>query len=1702
MALTNLPEKFLSSKLPAGIVQEDVKGLVQAFVDGLQDRQGDLRALAAQLSQIWTSDSNTGELAQVVEFTYQIDGSAAQTAILDVQPSTPNTGAALLFWAEAQAGVESGSGISAVRTTSLLRTTDSNLLDLLASTVGARLSAPVDATDVERLESFKRILRGYFSRLKIKGTAASFEIAGRLQGFSDVRFTPLWGRVSPRLPNAVGSTANDADFAGAPDVVVTPGQPSELYDIEKLDDGEAYVWQSSGLTANATLASYLPLAVNGSNPFVNVKVVGAVALPNPGVYVLSGGASLTKAKSAASATAGFYFEAIAPGASFNGLKVEVSVAGAGAISLRVAHSLSAIKFRSSYFDLTACFSLTQHLAKHAVLARANPDLAATPNLHRDASGLLFSHGGIAFEHARPWAGPTPRNQASASTEMVDLDFIQSSAKQLLAAVDEVRPMTRFARKIRYGLSFEHQVAYANYVSRTMLVNGATAPGAIGAGDTIEAEIEAPSGLFVGTFELTAGGVSYPITAEVDETDQNKVNLIALAKNAGGVTILAVTGVVHYDSRRYSIALTTAPGPVVLTGIWTPVSTELVRANVPTQPDRPASQYVYGYQDRPEDELDLTYALTLESHYPWRRGLLAGGEQTVQDDPDAFDTKPVAGIAMLLDECQEPLEVTAVDTGKLRPYVVSKMATSAGLRAVGFYGDPLTADSYYPRAGSLPSVERSTGVPGTSLAAPFGVPYEIGLVRGQLVATPSAHWLPAQAEALALWLPLSEHAKQPYPVKDLSNFGLTQAELEAGGYSASYLLADRVEDDNFGWVLALQAGRGLAVSKDRGLKLDFALAAWLKPGSTAGGGSTVLEFGPVHWTLAAGGVLRVKYSSKGNLALLPGSASILSGFNFIAVSGASLQPTAVVEADAGSASQTAVFGLGSAGGQQLLSGQLVLLTGQTSVADNGLWVAQITSWVRATLPAGFDPQGGNSYFKVKNGSTAGLWKLTAPNAYLQVNCRLSVYSGTLSAAATLLASTDVLLDSFESAGSDLALAGPSWEVQWSNIRAWAKAKTAAELNIIRKPAIKPLALVSRPSSIASVSGDRYCFDVLPSGLARPSLKARSSSQSSFVRVSRYTGKAPKPDKAHRQTLGFGEFSAPEASSKLGAVSVGLHASGLTVTGTSTEFTPGLAVRAGAYVDLSADLALLAVDFDRLFTHPVDAALYARSELGHLIRLTPVINPGSAPAPITLEAVRVQEPARLNFSIGAFADRPAASPGLVDHFYYSTELSRALTPISKCDGVSWLEDASLTKRQVEELAVRQDYGETAKLVNSTTLAVTVITTPDGVLEARTQSRILPAASPTRYLYCHASRKLDLDFSKSADFSLWDYAADGVDVASPIVTGIKLPARESSGLLTFKGTGTLPVGRYRVSVDASNWGVPDPGFSGFALEASLGQNAVAEFKALTAGQPKFSLRYSDAGICGSLPANVDRAELQAAVGSSLLGVLDETSYASRRGGPYYVRFNAEGVRTLLEAVTTGCTFKATRLVAGTSSVKEIQKLELFRPVSTAEITVTEAVTVGGDGFWRLQLYWRNDLPASNERLNRSVRNGAVVESVQRTILIHSARLEQLKTQIVSVQVGSAGSAPALAVVDISSRATALPGGWQAAISATGARSLAHEAELYTSGAAAPIAGGPSLPAAALLTGSSAHRFDSVVLYGSIAPLGDEFAAPAAPGGNLILT
>lgn len=558
----NLIESFLYDRLPDAVINNDERGYIEAVLSGYQDRLEDLRSYAKHLDDFWVPGAlPTSTTANVVLVDLVSANGKRYTRTLDIQADTPTAESSQLpVWVSRQLAVAVGDLSNVRYGYDYLRAVDVNTLSWLAATLGTLLyQTDLLADDAEVVAAQTQLVSTWFPRLKIKGTAQSFEVLGRILGFDDVRVTPLWTRLSPRVPDDIGNAANSPDFSSYPEYFPTQ-ETGPFYDPFRYRDGPFFSW--TGTASNGTNSTqFYTQTVNQRNPWISVVLLGSLAgtnvpaissgtvvHPATGSYALANGDNYVKAYVDPEGSS-VRFQALAEGADFNGLYVHVETTGTLAV-ITIEDRLSAIKYRSSYFDLglTADADKIEDIFGSRA-ATTNQDLKDNPTLTVDGTAVSPYRPWISGSYAvtqttTDWlttAGTVatvvvPRTQADPGQgdRQLNMDSVEVAGVQVTQALEEVRAATRLPRRSQSGILINDENCYAQYTNVTDL------------------------------FTTAAGTTVYAGSSASTPTGEFVADIAAILPSSFYVSWLGVAGNTYYLSASYDFAPYVAVGTVVPT----------------------------------------------------------------------------------------------------------------------------------------------------------------------------------------------------------------------------------------------------------------------------------------------------------------------------------------------------------------------------------------------------------------------------------------------------------------------------------------------------------------------------------------------------------------------------------------------------------------------------------------------------------------------------------------------------------------------------------------------------------------------------------------------------------------------------------------------------------------------------------------------------------------------------------------------------------------------------------------------------------------------------------------------------------------------------------------------------------------------------------------------------------------------------------
>ena len=780
----------------------------QVFAAAPPTNQPALAWCAQQLALPVSAISYVSYGSEVVVAQYYGKQGNTVTRTLDVDVTTPNGSdtTALFAWAAAQMQVSVASLLSVQYGTDVLRTVDGNFLQTLAASIGALIPVTQAATAQEQIAIQRQLVLGYFPRLKVKGTVLSYELLARNLGFDDVAVTPLWSRLSPHRPEDYGNTENANDFAASPEYIVTATQPDPFYNPQNFRDGVFTTWPAPDdpvqlFSGNPSDPNYLPTAINGRSPFFTVQPLNGsqiFGIPNSGSYIFAGGDYSLQA-SISFPEANMQALALAPGVGFNGMVLNASTVTTGSgvfTALSVTDRLSAIKYRSSYYDLTMAADID---TAPTILVQPNLLSASTGSCQ---SGLpltggtaVISNGSVVMNGSVPLLS-SPYYTANPRTSQLNPTPVQAQADQVLNDLESVRPATRHYRRVSAAYAINDGPAYAPYPDFFQFFTIAT--GSVYAAGSLT-ESYRPSNPFTGMFYVSHGSLAMPLGAESDPTP-SPIGVAGVSLY-GSDSLLTVNGSYNFNSNCYWFS---AIGSGSAYALWNELDVD---------PDVIAPEPSLTFKDafetspspRPQDTLTPEY-LGLDDDFPWFNKPFFDGnllDSNSNTDSSHEPITPISPLPSVQDQNSAEYQLVINDsTSEITPPQVVTV----------------------PVSGNNPYYRQGYACNGSST-------FQLGLLQGIPVACPEAFYHPDLNENLVGWFPFNEHPASVLTVNDLSDvasLGDTAADVYLNSYTANTQAQDRVWDAERGWVLDFPVGRYLDIEQYRSLESAFCLTLAVCP----------------------------------------------------------------------------------------------------------------------------------------------------------------------------------------------------------------------------------------------------------------------------------------------------------------------------------------------------------------------------------------------------------------------------------------------------------------------------------------------------------------------------------------------------------------------------------------------------------------------------------------------------------------------------------------------------------------------------------------------------------------------------------------------------------------------------------------------------------------------------------------------------------
>ncbi len=1517
MPLNNLKENFLYNLIPENVRIQDIKKLIEAVVGGYQERVKDLRSYIGQINEIYDPNNDISIDRPVVNLTYTNDVGINITTPLEVQGDTPKTeGDDLDTWAINEAGIDSDNFISAIFGTDTYKTALTPTIQFLAESIGAKAYIDDGSTQEEIREAYYKIVSTYFDRLKIKGTGESFEVLGKLIGFDDVGFIPLWSRLYPKKPDDIGNKINDSDFKPTPDVNPVAELPDPIYDPYNPTDGDAYTWQSDWLTIDSTKTNYIPLGVNNKNPFIVVSIIGTVSLPKAGPYVLINGAKTIKAKSIELPTlddnikSGFLFEAIAEGEGFNGTTINVEI-NSDLVRFTTTQNLSLIKFRSSYYNLILAYAFDKYIIDgHYLQVQPNTDLRINPDLDPDGTAVSPYYPwkeGLRYQPlVQMWptvaitpSPLTPKARVQASNDQqLDSDYLKNKVSIAETAFEEVRPATRSARKIGGGFLNEDVAIYAPYPCKRQFFkfeSGGqyneilTSPG-----------IDYPLGEYSGRFYISYDGNDTEIGQELNLLDNNIVELNYIS------TDIDISGAYNYSTHTIELAIiVTNSKDFIVYSMWQVIGSEFIRAELPRSVKAEyESKHSIEYSLRPEDEMDFSDIYSIADEYVFRSGFTAQG--------DDFDFSSFGSENRLGEKTYYDNDISVLDQE----------------------GDEyeLVAVPYASGRASVRFIQRDSSEYGRKSAIAidsFDNKYVTSIVAGRLVASLVAFNTDEYRSGLVCHFPFSDHPLDNYITKDYSKHFLTIEDINAGNFMATYEVTDRIFDANRGWVLNIGIGKSIEIIKERDISNEYSLSLWINPSLSAVANSSYyfFEHGPIKLKLINNHVdhkdLIQVYVDDGTNFNLCGSVTVVQEqFNFIGLQVKKLDNfnrflvdhIATIHVDDLESRQ-------NINGNIVQPGETVLLTNQAASTQNGVWLVRIGNWIRLDLnslyPAGslLEFYGGTSLYRLENvlPINFGIDNIILSHKYhstkLSCSNSLGYVDGTWA---------DIQYREFNIADTELLLNSDFKSIQVSDLMIWNNI-VPARFDKIINPAFKQYITEWKNSSFYDIKrSERYELEVLNSGYVFPKLRVSDYNYSSWGRVVRYDGYA-------------NYISGTEFEDNVGLTDgvnttinqLGLVGTEITSLGQSTRST-----KTGFFQSTNE--------------------LWSLESVGGYIQLNNIWPNQNISQIIPLGGVTTAPDTQIELN-------PVVSMLLLNgddgKKYAITAESTVTSAILKASEINRTYLFPYTTR-IENIA-------------EDTRVDVVINPSTGIPEPKeVEGHTVQYQQPPIYIYSKLETRLNLDLTDPTPDIWVNYNSFGESLG--------VVARQDNGVLSLSANsaGVIPVGKYNLELDVTNRGKLDDTFTGFEVEVIAGENVAIIANIMQQGQPKIDVGY-DGFYTRNVDTNLLASELQIVINETIgfdaVTVLTADPYKSKFGGPYYVYFNDMGTKNLIDIIPVNSvtSVRVIRLVEGNDTTNEIQKILIDRLTYNIQINVT----VPTNPTWLLDIYWQNELDVPSLGTSRAI-------------------------------------------------------------------------------------------------------------------------------------
>jgi hypothetical protein len=421
----------------------------------------------------------------------------------------------------------------------------------------------------------------------------------------------------------------------------------------------------------------------------------------------------------------------------------------------------------------------------------------------------------------------------------------------------------------------------------------------------------------------------------------------------------------------------------------------------------------------------------------------------------------------------------------------------------------------------------------------------------------------------------------------------------------------------------------------------------------------------------------------------------------------------------------------------------------------------------------------------------------------------------------------------------------------DVRLWNRAKTAAELDLVRNHGPVSTMVPYPLGAVKSLGLETpYGFGVMDSGYVTPTALPAWFHKPKYARVVRYDGHGQYQGEPRFKEVGLGGGQQLPFTYKLGNQGYGLTAAGTAVVSTQHGFLPGISsfwgtdTSTGTYIFLNGSISTGSIATLHASgsgaspwpnymeaTNPTQDRLWVKGDDLSVYQVTLESN-GVTPRFVAARTAGARSDAELTL---AGALRTLTTSGSCSTImsrgtiYPNQLLVSAGTSVAYDNGAG----ALVASGQILSGVLSASTGSVQVLTTGVTEvrvlmpkslyfgdvvsgAVTEVATPGTIMGVTTAGTLYQKRNsgtitrPPAYLYLHT--QLLQDVSGASTLAHWqDQTSYGLSQG--------VPALQEPGALTFVNTGGLAAGTYRIKLDTGNIGQVDREFDGFKVELTIG-------------------------------------------------------------------------------------------------------------------------------------------------------------------------------------------------------------------------------------------------------------------------------------------